>query len=389
MRQGKRCCGGILAGVLLALFLTSFLEGCAEAAPETIVASGTYTMGDGETMAVARERARSEAMRSAVEQAGVYLESTTVVRNLRVTEDEVRVLAGSILQVQDTKYTKKLNEDDSILFTATITAVVDPMDAATLQARLKEKTQAADYERLSQEYKKTQADYEQLKNEAAVLKQKLATAPTPPEQQRIRTAITQNEQGFSAEQWLEKGNMLQMGQHDYFNALAAYGQAIALNPQYTEAYIQRGRAYRAKGDPQAALRDYSQALTLDPQASEAYVLRAQLYDGCRRYSEAAADYSRALALGPQPQVYVSRGDVYYEQHQYTAALADYEAALAEDGSCCGALYGKARIYDQLHHSAEARAAYQQLLDCSDASAGYSYYVLYARKRVELLQRQAA
>ena len=69
----------------------------AQAAPQTITAVGEYTMGDGETMAAAKERARAAAMRTAAEQAGVYLESTTEVQNLAVTNDEITVIAGSIL----------------------------------------------------------------------------------------------------------------------------------------------------------------------------------------------------------------------------------------------------------------------------------------------------
>ena len=89
----------------------------AQAAPQAITAVGEYTMGDGETMAAAKERARAAAMRTAVEQAGVYLESTTEVQNLAVTNDEITVIAGSILQtnVVTSPYSRKISSARSRL----------------------------------------------------------------------------------------------------------------------------------------------------------------------------------------------------------------------------------------------------------------------------------
>jgi tetratricopeptide (TPR) repeat protein len=46
---------------------------------------------------------------------------------------------------------------------------------------------------------------------------------------------------------------------DYQGALAAYSQAIVLNPNYVEAYNRRGIARRALGDNQAALADFNEA----------------------------------------------------------------------------------------------------------------------------------
>ena len=46
---------------------------------------------------------------------------------------------------------------------------------------------------------------------------------------------------------------------DYQGSLAAYSQAIVLNPNYVEAYNRRGIARRALGDNKGSLADYNAA----------------------------------------------------------------------------------------------------------------------------------
>ena len=68
--------GHILRALCCALFLLTAAS-TALAAPQTIEAEGVYTVGDNDSPKIARDAARQEAMRSATEQAGVYVESYT------------------------------------------------------------------------------------------------------------------------------------------------------------------------------------------------------------------------------------------------------------------------------------------------------------------------
>ena len=52
------------------------------------------------------------------------------------------------------------------------------------------------------------------------------------------------------------------GQHD--KAIAAFTQAIKVDPKYLYAYLGRGDAYLAKGDRDRASQDYDRAVKLDP-----------------------------------------------------------------------------------------------------------------------------
>ena len=74
------------------LSLLTFLTICclwpgamAGAAPQRIEATGVYIMGDNDSPKIARDAARQEAMRVAVEKAGVYVESYSRTKNMQLT----------------------------------------------------------------------------------------------------------------------------------------------------------------------------------------------------------------------------------------------------------------------------------------------------------------
>lgn len=88
-----------IATIFCLLMLT--LSGMASAEVYNVVAEGNYVVGDRDTREIAKQHAVKDAMRIAVEKAGVYVESYSKTKNYQLTEDEVKVIAGGILQVMD------------------------------------------------------------------------------------------------------------------------------------------------------------------------------------------------------------------------------------------------------------------------------------------------
>ena len=80
-------------------------------------------------------------------------------------------------------------------------------------------------------------------------------------------------------------------------AIEDYDEAIRLNPQYIEAYGNRGFAYLNLGQFEAAIGDYSEAIRLDPRYADAYAGRALSYTALGKDSEADEDVKRAEELG--------------------------------------------------------------------------------------------
>ena len=56
-------------------------------------------MGEGETITNAKDMALRQAMRTASEQVGVYVESYSKVVNAQLTRDEISVLSSSVMEI--------------------------------------------------------------------------------------------------------------------------------------------------------------------------------------------------------------------------------------------------------------------------------------------------
>jgi WD40 repeat protein/Flp pilus assembly protein TadD len=123
---------------------------------------------------------------------------------------------------------------------------------------------------------------------------------------------------------------------NYEQAIADYTTALELKPNNAVTYQRRGLAYFMLGnseqDPQIweqkALPDYERAIELDPKDAEAYMLRAWLFGNLGKMEEAFADWERAIELAPDDaQIYRDRGFAYGTLGDYERAIADYMTAL--------------------------------------------------------------
>lgn len=68
--------------------------------------------------------------------------------------------------------------------------------------------------------------------------------------------------------------------------------------------INRGILFNHRGNCTAAISDFEAALALDPNASSAYVNRGNTYFSIERFDPAIDDYSASLQMNPQ-QPYIA------------------------------------------------------------------------------------
>jgi tetratricopeptide (TPR) repeat protein len=114
-------------------------------------------------------------------------------------------------------------------------------------------------------------------------------------------------------------------------ALADYNEAINLEPKNAGAYVDRALVLGRTGNVEAAMKDYGQALTLNPKQWEAYFNRAAELRGLGRLGEAIDDLNQVIKLNPEfAGAYMNRGNIYVRQGELDKAIADYSAALLRD-----------------------------------------------------------
>lgn len=110
-------------------------------------------------------------------------------------------------------------------------------------------------------------------------------------------------------------------------AIAAFSQALQIDPNQAEVYALRATAYKRTGSFDLAIDDYTQALKLDPKKVMYLEERARAYTRKRDYSRAIEDYTAAIKLRPKRAgLYHLRGVVYKKQGALDKARADFERA---------------------------------------------------------------
>ena len=207
-------------------------------AVKDIISEGAYNMGDGETPSVAESRALLNAKRIALEQAGTYVESYTKVENMQVTEDEIKVLTSGIMEVEILDK-KRTIVGDGFRFWVKIKARVNPDRIQEMAKKVKEKSVVEDYKKIQEAYDKSQREIEELKKQ-------LAQAKGEKEKKKIEAKISDDERMFQANEWFEKGYRHTVN-NELDSAIEEYTSAISLNPDYAEAYNNRGISYYNRG----------------------------------------------------------------------------------------------------------------------------------------------
>ncbi len=125
------------------------------------------------------------------------------------------------------------------------------------------------------------------------------------------------------------------------------------------AYYHRGMAWTSAKNFEAAVRDYTIAIAQDPDYYEAYNNRGVLYDGLDKIEPAISDFSRSLALHPHYMVYYNRGASYARIGRYREAVEDFTQSLSLKSDNAGAYVNRAFAYNKLGDQHLARLDFEK------------------------------
>lgn len=131
-----------------------------------------------------------------------------------------------------------------------------------------------------------------------------------------------------AEAYNNRGTVLnEMAELD--RAIRDFNKAIALRPNLAEAYYNRGTAYGFKSDHDRAMQDYEDAIKLKPNIIEAYYNLGVAHAFKNDLNRAIQYYNKAIKLKSDFVVaYNNRGIAYLGKRKYDLAIRDFNKAIA-------------------------------------------------------------
>ena len=139
--------------------------------------------------------------------------------------------------------------------------------------------------------------------------------------------------------------------------------------EQSKAAYRRGTQLEAEGKVSEALAAYQDAVKLNPNDAEILCRRGHLLMEGLRTAEALADFEKVIAAAPGlSSGYFGRAHVRYVTEQYLDAVYDYSIALRFDDQHAQAYIERGHCYDLLGRVAEAKADRRAALDLDPSLA---------------------
>lgn len=152
-------------------------------------------------------------------------------------------------------------------------------------------------------------------------------------------------------------------------AIADFDQAISLNPEFVQAYLQRGVAHEFKGDYDHAVSDFDRAIQLDPDFRPAYTNRGLAYIRIGDFVGAIADFTTAISIEPDfAGSYYGRGLAYFYQRKYDQAIADFSRAIEIAPAFIDAYFQRGHTYIRAEEYELAVADYDRVIEQAPQNA---------------------
>jgi tetratricopeptide (TPR) repeat protein len=330
--------------VLVFLLFISLLPSPSFGEILTVTQTVKQTFGGGQSADDARIYGIAKAKREALEKAGTYIESLTIVKNSQVEKDEILAITAGVLKAEVVSQ-KNYASDDAFGMEIIVNVIVD---TSLLEERVKKQLQ--DKTHLSQ-LKDTQKREEKLLQKVAKLEEENRKLSTNKQStQKLKKEFQKASQGLTAVDWFNKASELWDGGKytDPKKAIEYLNNSIKLQPDLAMAYYNRGIAYYRPGQYQRAIEDYNEAIRLQPDYASAYVNRGHAYKNLGQYQRAIEDFNNAIRLKPDDaDVYINRGFVYDKLGKQQLAIEDYDNTICLKPDFALAYNNRGNAYNNL------------------------------------------
>ncbi len=146
-------------------------------------------------------------------------------------------------------------------------------------------------------------------------------------------------------------------------SVASYRQALNLEPDQTELYVDLARLLIFRGYPEQALDLTAEALRREPENAMALAVRGLAYDWLGLPEETIPLCDQALALDPAlPEAYAYRAEAYVDLGNWLQANTDIEKALELEPENVDVLRTQGYVLEVQGNYSAAIQAYREALD---------------------------
>jgi protein-L-isoaspartate(D-aspartate) O-methyltransferase len=133
----------------------------------------------------------------------------------------------------------------------------------------------------------------------------------------------------TAQQWLDEGRTFYRLQK-FEEALAAFEQAIRLDPNYIEAHQEKGMTLHNLKRYEEALEALEQVIRLDPNRVHPYLTKGNALNALKRYKEALTTFEQAIHLDPNlASAYIGKDEALQQLGISKEAQKQLESQLRE------------------------------------------------------------
>jgi len=168
---------------------------------------------------------------------------------------------------------------------------------------------------------------------------------------------------------------MQSGQPEGEDAIASYTDIIESNPNFSEAYFNRGLAYYNSKQYQSAMADYNRALAIDSSRADAWFNRALAKQKLKDLHGALSDLDHATDLQPNfEKAWHGKGVVLTKMEQYQNAISMYDLAIHYDPDYALAWYNRGIAKLNLKQNTDA---------CHDFNRALKLGLITAKKIIDI------
>lgn len=299
------------SNAILALLINGSLFVMPVASAEIYTADGEYTMSKYETVDIAEQRAIKDAMRHAQEQAGIYIESYSRMKNFQLLEDEVITIASGVLKFVEKPIiqTKIMEDGKSFKIFAKIKIEIADGDIEKwlnndIEKRQKFHSQLETLRKANEEQEK------RIKK----LEAQIAAGLTLQQEEKIKEEFQNEDKNFLSNQNFTDGFRFFL-KEDYNTAMKFLNQSIELNPRNADSYSLRSLVHLQLNNYSMVIEDMTKAISLGDVDGSNYFTRGISYFALQDYEKSISDFTRVIKSDIPPKskaiAYFNRGRAYF------------------------------------------------------------------------------